>query len=122
MGKTSPRLKARLRRKRRVRAKIAGTANKPRMSVFRSSKHIYAQVIDDVKGHTLVAASDLSPQLRDEVKGLKKAEKASAVGKLVASRCKELGIENVVFDRNGFIFHGRIKEVAEGAREGGLKL
>ncbi len=122
MGKTSPRLKARLRRKRRVRAKIAGTANKPRMSVFRSSKHIYAQVIDDVKGHTLVAASDLSPQLRDEVKGLKKAEKARAVGKLVASRCKELGIENVVFDRNGFIFHGRIKEVAEGAREGGLKL
>lgn len=122
MGKTNPKLVARLRRKRRVRAKVSGTSERPRLTVFRSNKHIYAQVIDDTKGHTLLTASDLTPALREELNSLKKKEKAKRLGQYVASRCLELGVKQVVFDRNGFIYHGRIKELADGAREGGLKL
>ncbi|MCB9642432.1 MAG: 50S ribosomal protein L18 [Myxococcales bacterium] len=121
MGKTNPKLQARLRRKRRIRATISGTAERPRLTVFRSSKHIYAQIIDDLAGHTLAAVSDNSPQLRDEVKSMKKKERAARVGQMIAERCKELGISSVVFDRNGYIYHGRVQALAEGAREGGLQ-
>jgi large subunit ribosomal protein L18 len=121
MGKTNPKAVSRIRRKKRIRAKISGTAERPRMTVFRSSKHIYVQVIDDVTGVTLASASDVIPALREELNGKKKAEKAFRVGQIVASACKEKGIDSVVFDRNGFVYHGRIKAVADGARDGGLE-
>ena len=108
---------ARLRRHRRVRGKISGTAERPRLNVFRSAAHIYAQVIDDVRGITLCAASSVEKSFGG--KGSNK-EAAREVGKLIAKRAKEKGIEAVVFDRGGFIFHGRVKELADGAREGGL--
>ena len=111
----------RLRRKRSIRKKINGTAARPRLSVFRSSAHMYAQVIDDVSGATLVSASTLCADIRGGAEGKKKTELATEVGKLLASRCLEKNIESVVFDRNGFIYHGRIKAVADGAREAGLK-
>lgn len=109
--------KARLRRHKRVRGKVAGTAERPRLNVFRSSTNIYAQIIDDTKGHTLCAASTLEKGF--EGKGSNK-EAARKVGKLIAEKAAEKGITNVVFDRGGYIFHGRVKELAEGAREGGL--
>jgi large subunit ribosomal protein L18 len=108
----------RKRRHKRVRAKIAGTAERPRLNVFRSGRHIYAQIIDDVKGVTLCSASSLEKSF--EGSGGNK-EGAAKVGKEVAERAKKSGIENVVFDRGGYIYHGRIKELAEAAREGGLK-
>jgi len=111
---------SRLRRKRSIRRRISGTAARPRLSVFRSSKHIYAQIIDDVSGETLVSASTQSPELKDAIEGKKKSEKASLVGQLVAKKSLEREISKVVFDRNGFVYHGRIKAVADGAREGGL--
>jgi large subunit ribosomal protein L18 len=101
----------------RVRARVEGTAERPRLNVFRSLNHIYAQVIDDVKGHTLVAASTLDKGVSDSAK----TEQAKAVGKLVAERAKAAGINTVVFDRGGYLYHGRIKALAEGAREGGLE-
>ncbi len=110
--------KARLHRHRRVRGKIQGTAQRPRLNVFRSTNHIYAQVIDDVKGVTLAAASSLDKAF-DGNGGNKEA--ARKVGKLIAERAAEKGITEVVFDRGGYLFHGRVKELAEGAREGGLK-
>ena len=109
----------RFRRKRSIRKKVEGSIKRPRLSVYRSLNHIYAQVIDDVSGKTLAAASTLSPELKDG-KG-KKKELAKEVGKLVAKKCQEAKIGAVVFDRNGFMYHGRIAAVAEGAREGGLK-
>ena len=112
---------SRLRRKRSIRKKISGTAERPRLSVFRSNKHIYAQVIDDVTGKTLASISTESPSVREEITDKKKTEAAQLVGQKIAEKCKELSIENVIFDRNGFIYHGRVKAVAEGAREGGLK-
>ncbi|MCK6508431.1 50S ribosomal protein L18 [Myxococcota bacterium] len=121
MGKTNPKLQARLRRKRRIRATISGTPERPRLTVFRSSKFIYAQIIDDQAGHTLASVSDQSPQLREDLKSLKKKERAARVGQLLAERCKELGITSVVFDRNGYIYHGRVQALADGAREGGLE-
>jgi large subunit ribosomal protein L18 len=102
-----------------IRKKVEGIVGRPRLSVYRSLNHIYAQVIDDVTGKTLAAASTLSAELKD-AKG-KKKEQAKEVGKLVAKKCQEAKIEAVVFDRNGFMYHGRIAAVAEGAREGGLK-
>ncbi len=110
----------RMRRKRSIRKRISGSTERPRLSVFRSDKHIYAQVIDDTTGATLAAASTLSPEIRGEREGKKKVELATLVGRLVAEKCKAKEIEAVVFDRNGFIYHGRIKAVADGAREGGL--
>src|SRR2546422_8673181 len=107
------------RRKVRIRFKVSGSTERPRLSVYRSLNHIYAQVIDDVTGKTLAAASTLSPELKDG-KG-KKKDLAKEVGKLVAKKCQEAKIETVVFDRNGFMYHGRVAAVAEGAREGGLK-
>jgi len=109
----------RLRRKAHIRKTVEGSQERPRLSVYRSLNHIYAQVIDDVSGKTLAAASTLSPELKDG-KG-KKKELAKEVGKLVAKKCQEKQIAAVVFDRNGFMYHGRIAAVAEGAREGGLK-
>ena len=110
--------KARLNRHKRVRGKISGTAECPRLNVFRSTKNIYAQIIDDVKGVTLVAASSLDKEFNGNG-GNKEA--ARKVGEMIATRAAEKGISQVVFDRGGYIFHGRVKELAEGAREGGLK-
>ena len=110
--------KARLKRHRRVRAKVSGTAACPRLNVFRSSKHIYAQLIDDVNGVTLVSASSMDKEF--EGQGGNK-EAAKKVGQLVGKRAVEKGIETVVFDRGGYLYHGRVKELADGARESGLK-
>ena len=110
--------KARLHRHVRVRSKISGTAACPRLNVFRSAKHIYAQLIDDVAGVTLCSASSMDKDF-DGFGGNKEASKR--VGAALASKAKEKGITEVVFDRGGYIFHGRVKELAEGAREGGLK-
>ncbi len=111
---------SRERRRRRVRAKVAGTAARPRLNVFRSLKHIYVQLIDDEAGHTLAAASSLEKAVRTQP-GLKKTEEALLVGKLVAQRAQDKQIKRVVFDRAGYRYHGRIKAVADGAREGGLE-
>ncbi|MEJ5253887.1 MAG: 50S ribosomal protein L18 [Acidimicrobiales bacterium] len=110
---------ARLRRHRRVRRKVRGTAARPRLAVFRSNRHISAQVIDDVAGRTLAAASTLEPQLRQGATGNKAA--AAAVGRLVAERARAAGIDKVVFDRGGFLYHGRVAAVADAAREAGLE-
>lgn len=101
----------------RVRAKVTGTAERPRLNVFRSNKNIYAQIIDDVEGVTLVSASTLD----DEVKDGNKSEQAATVGSLIAKRASEKKIKNVVFDRGGYLYHGRVKELAEQARENGLE-
>ena len=107
----------RAKRKLRIRKKISGTAERPRLTVFRSGSHIYAQVIDDVTGTTLASASDLQKTVAAEGT---KTDRAKSVGAAVASACKAKGIEKVVFDRNGFIYHGRVKALAEAAREAGL--
>ena len=120
MSKMNPRMSMRLKRKSRIRKNLSGTATRPRLSVFRSAKHIYAQIIDDLQGVTLVAAGTLSPEIRDKVGGLKKKDAAKEVGKLLADKAKSKGIEAVVFDRNGFLYHGRIKSLAESCRENGL--
>ena len=111
----------RQRRHLRVRKKVNGTPERPRLAVFRSEHHIYAQVIDDSKGHTLAAASSLDPNLRKELKYGGNVEAAKAVGKLVAERAKEKGVQKVVFDRGGFAYHGRVAGLADGAREAGLE-
>ncbi len=111
---------ARLRRHRRVRKRVFGTPERPRLNVFRSLNHIYAQVIDDVSGHTVVSASTLDPEIREALVGKTKTEKAKEVGKLVAKRALEQGIKQVVFDRGGYKFHGRVKALADAAREAGL--
>jgi large subunit ribosomal protein L18 len=111
----------RYRRHASVRQKIHGTPARPRLSVFRSLSGIYAQVIDDVAGNTLVSASTIDPGLREQVKGLKQSEKARLVGKTLAERALSKGIEVVSFDRGGYKYIGRVKALAEGAREGGLK-
>ena len=108
--------KARLKRHKRVRAKISGTKECPRLNVFRSATHIYAQIIDDVKGVTLCAASSVEKDFKAD----NKSTAAREVGKVIAERAKAKKIKNVVFDRGGYIYHGRVKELAEGAREGGL--
>lgn len=111
---------ARIRRHARVRKTLAGTPERPRLDVYRSVNHIYAQIIDDTAGHTLVAASDVEKDLRSKANGKKKIEVAEAVGEALAKRAKEAGIQTVVFDRGGFMFHGRVKALAEAARKGGL--
>ena len=113
-------LASRLRRKERIRKKIEGSAERPRLAVFRSAKHIYAQVIDDRAGTTLAAASSTEKSLAEELKGLDKKGVAEKIGKLVAERAKAKSIEAVVFDRSGYRYHGRIASLANGAREGGL--
>jgi large subunit ribosomal protein L18 len=120
---TFERKEARLKRKQRIRKKVFGSSERPRLSVFRSARHIYAQVIDDRKGVTVASASSLEAAVKDretnpEEKG--KIPTASLVGKLVAERSMEKGIKKVVFDRNGFLYHGRVKAVSDGARKAGL--
>lgn len=110
---------ARQRRHRRLRKRVVGTARRPRLAVFRSARHIYAQVIDDRAGHTLVAASDLEASVRENGSGTK-TDRARAVGTLLAQRAREAGHEAVVFDRGGFSFKGRVRALAEAAREEGL--
>ena len=111
----------RVKRHKRVRAKIKGTAEAPRLSVYRSLNHIYAQLIDDVKGNTLVTASTLDKAIKGEMEGKDKKAQAFAVGKLLAEKAKEKGIEACVFDRGGYLYTGRVANLADGAREGGLK-
>jgi large subunit ribosomal protein L18 len=121
MPKATP-WEMRRRRHRRVRKKIFGTPQRPRLAVFRSSRHIYAQVIDDTIGHTLAAASDLEPAVRAQISdGMTKTDVARLVGRVVAERARAKGIETVVFDRGGFLYHGRVQALADAAREGGLK-
>ena len=120
MGSTNIRQQARLKRKKRIRKKIFGTQQRPRLSVFRSARHTYAQVVDDTAGHTLAAASTLDKEAQSGPKLENKVEAAKLVGKLVGQRALGKGIKEVVFDRNGFLYHGRIKSLSEGAREAGL--
>jgi large subunit ribosomal protein L18 len=115
------RAEARLRRHARVRKNLAGTADRPRLNVFRSLSEIYVQIIDDQKGSTLVSASSVDKELRTELKGKNKTEQAKMVGAAVAKRAKSKGIETVVFDRGGFRYTGRVKALADGARESGLQ-
>ena len=112
---------ARIRRHSRVRKQVEGTAQRPRLSVYRSLSEIYVQVIDDQSGHTLASASSIDPELREKMKDLDKSKQAELVGKAVADRAKGKGIHSVVFDRGGFRYMGRVKSLAEGAREGGLE-
>ncbi len=121
MIKRIDRRELRRRRHLRVRKKVFGTPERPRLAVFRSNKHIYAQIIDDTVGHTLVAASTLDRELRDKLQKTWTKEAAREVGKLIGKRALEKGIKKVVFDRGGFKYHGRIKELADGAREAGLE-
>lgn len=119
--KTNERLSARLRRHGRVRRKVQGTPERPRLNVYRSHAEIYAQVIDDKAGHTLVSASTIDDELRAQMDGLKKTEQARLVGKKLAERAKSKGIQQVIFDRGGYRYAGRIKALADAAREGGLE-
>jgi large subunit ribosomal protein L18 len=120
MGKDKPKA-ARHNRHARVRAKVKGKESRPRLSVFRSLNHIYAQIIDDDRGHTLASASTASPEIKAEMNGKNKSAHAGLVGSLVAKRALEKGIKQVVFDRGGYKYHGRVKSLAEAARRGGLK-
>jgi len=121
MAKKKTRSVARIRRHRRVRKHISGTAERPRLNVFRSLSEVYVQVIDDDAGHTLVSASTIDNELRSKMDGLTKTEQAKQVGLAVAERAKDKGIKKVVFDRGGYRYIGRIKALADGAREGGLQ-
>jgi large subunit ribosomal protein L18 len=121
MIKHKDRNESRRRRHLRIRRSVRGAADRPRLSVFRSLAHIYAQVIDDHRKSTLVAASSLDPEIRTEAGKAKKADAGRLVGRLIARRAKEKGVRRVVFDRGGYIYHGRVKALAEGAREGGLE-
>lgn len=112
---------ARQRRHRRVRAKLEGTNSRPRLCIFRSLNHIYAQVINDEQGHTLVTASTLDPEIKDQTNGKAKSAQAQLVGTLVARRALDNGVKEVVFDRGGYQYHGRVKALAEAARQAGLK-
>ncbi len=113
---------ARVRRKRRVRKRVHGTAERPRMTVFKSNKHIYVQVIDDDLGATLVSTSTMNGELRVAIKDLNKKDAATKIGEAAASSCKEAKISQVVFDRNGYPYTGRVAAVADGARSGGIEL
>jgi large subunit ribosomal protein L18 len=120
MGRLSKNKEARLKRKRRVRKRIFGTQDRPRLSVFRSARHMYAQVVVDATGNTLASASTLEKEARQHPPFESKVEAAAFVGKLVAKRAMEKGVSEVVFDRNGFLYHGRVRSVATAAREQGL--
>jgi len=122
MGKIKSRSEARRRRHARVRKNISGTPERPRLNVFRSLAEIYAQVIDDEAGSTLVAASSIDGELREKIAGMNKTEQARQVGLLLAERAKAKGLQTVVFDRGGYRYSGRVKALADGAREGGLVL
>lgn len=111
---------AKLKRKKRVRSRVVGTSERPRLNVFRSLKHIYAQALEDTSGKTLVSASTMSPELKGSFRYPGNVEAAKKVGELIAKKCLAMGIQKVVFDRNGYLYHGRIKALAEAARAGGL--
>ena len=117
----SEKTRKRIKRKGTIRKRITGTAERPRLSVFRSAKHVYAQAIDDVTGRVLAAASDVEATVKVVVHGKPKKERARGVGKAIGEKLMGLKITSVVFDRNGFIFHGRVKEIADGARDAGLQ-
>lgn len=121
MGKNKTREGARERRHIRVRTHIAGTTERPRLNVYRSLSQIYAQIIDDSAGNTLVSASSLDHELRNSLTGMKKSEQARKIGQALAERAKAKGIQQVVFDRGGYRYIGRVKALADGAREGGLE-
>jgi large subunit ribosomal protein L18 len=121
MAKKKTRSLARERRHTRVRKIVVGTTSRPRLNVFKSLSGIYAQIIDDSEGNTLISASTIDKELREKMKGMKKTEQAKAIGQAVAERAKSKGISSVVFDRGGFRYVGRVKALAEGAREGGLQ-
>jgi large subunit ribosomal protein L18 len=121
MARNKSRNEARVKRHSRVRSRISGTSDRPRLNVFRSLSEIYVQIIDDSAGHTLTSASSIDQKLRDEVKGLNKTEQARRVGRELAERAREKGIQKVVFDRGGYRYIGRVKALADGAREGGLE-
>jgi large subunit ribosomal protein L18 len=120
MGSTIEKKKIWLKRKKRVSKKIVSTADRPRLSVFRSTKHIYSQVIDDTTGKTIVAACSNEKAVKDQPKFESKVAQAVFTGKLLAQRALEKGVKKVVFDRNGFLYHGRVKALSDGAREAGL--
>ena len=119
MGSLTTR-QARQRRHRRVRSRISGTTERPRLSVFRSLTHIYGQIIDDTTGRTLAAASTLDPEVRTQLEGKAKSADAEVVGRVLGNRARERGIATVVFDRGGYLYHGRVKALADGARASGL--
>jgi large subunit ribosomal protein L18 len=119
--RTKRKAQARKRRHRSVRRKVFGTPERPRLCVFRSLRHVYAQVVDDVHGRCLVAASTLTPELRPQCEGAEKTQAAALVGKEVARRAIEAGIQKIAFDRGGYKYHGRVRALAEAAREGGLE-
>ena len=121
MAKKKTRSTARIRRHARIRKHISGTPERPRLNVFRSLKDIYAQVIDDEDGQTLISASSIDKELRAKMDGLTKKEQAKLVGKTLAERAKDKGVDSVVFDRGGYRYAGRVQALADGAREGGLK-
>ena len=121
MGSLNQKTQARLKRKKRIRKNLIGSTDRPRLCVFRSAKHIYAQVIDDSIGQTLAAASSTEKAVREKLESKNKVADANAVGQMIGQRAIEKGIKQVVFDRNGFLYHGRIKAVSDGAREAGLK-
>lgn len=121
MLKKPSRAELRERRRLRVRKKVFGTGDRPRLNVFRSERHMYAQIIDDEQGITLCAASTLSPELRGKIGKTATVEAARAVGQLIAQKAQAKGIKKVVFDRAGYLYHGRVKALADGAREGGLE-
>ncbi|RJP83499.1 MAG: 50S ribosomal protein L18 [Desulfobacteraceae bacterium] len=121
MASVISRKSERLKKQRRIRNSIIGTGERPRLCVFRSSRHIYAQVIDDAKGQTIVAASTYEKEVKGQPKFESKVAAAEFVGKLVAERALDKGVKKIVFDRNGFLYHGRIKAVSEGARKAGLE-
>ena len=121
MGALNEKKQARLKRKRSIRKRMTGTSERPRLTVFRSSRHIYAQIIDDVSGRTLVAASSLEKAAKEASNIENNVAMAQYIGKLVGERAVKQGIQKVVFDRNGFLYHGRVKAVSEGAREAGLQ-
>ena len=120
MGTLNPKTRARLKRKKRIRKKILGTTERPRFCVFRSARHIYAQVIDDAQGQTIAAASSLEKVVQENADLKGKVAVADFIGGLCAQRAQEKGIKQVVFDRNGFLYHGRVKAVSEGARKAGM--
>ncbi len=115
------RAEVRMKKHKRIRNRFSGTAQRPRLAVFRSNNHMYAQIIDDTAGHTLLAASTLEKDVKAELEKTNNVEAAAYLGTVIGKRAIEKGITEVVFDRGGFIYHGRVKELAEGAREGGLK-
>jgi large subunit ribosomal protein L18 len=114
-------VRRRLKRKVHIRLRVTGTSERPRLSVFRSSRYVYVQAVDDTTGRVLAAASELEETLKGQVAGKPKKERARAIGKAIGEKLKAINVNSVVFDRNGFIFHGRVKEVADGARDAGLQ-